>query len=52
MLTCRGRRIVIPRSAGIPRHHDLDFEHHLDCVDQHYHDDDTADPDDDAPGTA
>ncbi len=52
MLTCRGRRIVIHRSAGIPRYHDLDFEHYLDYVEQHNHDDDTADPDDHSPGTA
>ncbi len=52
MLTCRGRRTVIHRSAGIPSYHDLDFEHDLDYADQHNHDDDTADPDDNRPGTA
>ncbi len=57
MLTCRGRRIVIHRSAGIPSYHDLDFEHDLDDVDQHSHDDDAADDNvtanyNDKPGTA
>lgn len=58
MLICRGRRIDIHRSARIPRHHDLDYEHNLNDIDQHNHDNDTADPidtanpNDNRPGTA